>query len=128
MSDNPISAFVANGSRNPDVNEKWGFLTWLVGEREMPGSEQTFGLVTILPGQRNPLHSHPNCEELLFVIEGECEHRLGEETVNLKAGSVIRIPRGVPHWARCTGDLPMRAVISFSAPDRRTTSHEGGTA
>jgi len=128
MFDTPISAFVASGAREPDISESWGFLTWLVGERQMPGAEQTFGLVTILPGQRNPLHSHPNCEELLFVIEGECEHRLGDETIALKAGSVIRIPRGVPHWARCTSAQPLKAVISFSAPDRKTTSHEAGEA
>jgi quercetin dioxygenase-like cupin family protein len=128
MPDQPISAFVASANRGADFTEAWGYLTWLVGAREMPGAEQTFGVVTILPGQRNPLHSHPNCEELLFVIEGECEHRLGDETVHLRPGTVIRIPRGVPHCAHCTSAVPLRAVISFSAPDRRTTSHEGGEA
>ena len=104
----------------------WGQLCWLIGAEEMPGAEQTFGRVTIHPGRRNPLHSHPNCEELLYVLSGECEHKLGEEMFHLTAGSVIRIPRGVEHWARCTGDEPLVAVISFSAPDRRTDTLEGG--
>jgi quercetin dioxygenase-like cupin family protein len=107
------------------VATSWGHLSWLVGEKEMPGAEQTFGVVTIHPRQRNPLHFHPNCEELLYVVSGECDHLLGEETYHLTPGSVIRIPRGVPHWARCTSEEPLVAVISFSAPDRRAESLEG---
>lgn len=117
--------FVA-GPRKPDVVEEWGELTWLVGEQQMEGAEQTLGVVTIYPGRRNPLHAHPNCEELLYVISGSCEHLLGDEMLELAAGSVIRIPRGVRHWARCTSAEPLRAVISFSAADRRTDSYEGG--
>jgi quercetin dioxygenase-like cupin family protein len=104
----------------------WGHLSWLVGEKEMPGAEQTFGVVTIHPGHRNPLHLHPNCEELLYVVSGTCDHRLGEEIYRLEPGSVIRIPRGVPHWAQCTSDEPLVAVISFSAPDRQAENLEGG--
>lgn len=103
----------------------WGHLSWLVGEKEMPGAEQTLGVVTIQPGQRNPLHRHPNCEELLYVVSGECDHLLGEEMYHLMPGSVIRIPREVPHWAKCTSAEPLVAVIAFSAPDRRAENLEG---
>ncbi|GHO87092.1 cupin domain-containing protein [Dictyobacter formicarum] len=103
----------------------WGNLSWLVGASQMPGAEQTFGIVTIHPGKRNPLHLHPNCEELLYVISGECEHKLGDEIFSLAPGSVIRIPRGIPHWARCTSTEPLVAVISFSSADRQAESLEG---
>ncbi len=120
---------VAGIADNDGVTTDWGHLSWLVGENEMPGAEQTLGVVTIQPGQRNPLHLHPNCEELLYVVSGTCDHLLGEETFQLVAGEVIRIPRNVPHWARCTSAEPLVAVISFSAPDRRAESLEGaGTA
>jgi quercetin dioxygenase-like cupin family protein len=119
------ASVVANANEREPSELSWGELCWLVGEEEMPGAEQTFGLVTINPGQRNPLHLHPNCEELLYVTSGTCEHRLGEKTYMLAPGSVIRIPRGVPHWARCTSDEPLKAVIAFSAPDRRMENLEG---
>lgn len=102
----------------------WGTLVWLVGEKQTPGAEQTMGVVTIKTGQRNPLHLHPNCEELLYVLEGEADHKLGDDMFELKAGDVIRIPRGVPHWAQAKGDSPLVAVISFSAADRRTENLE----
>lgn len=103
----------------------WGKIVWLVGAKQMPKAEQTFGVVTIYPNQRNPLHSHPNCEELLYVVSGECDHRLGDEIFHLTPGSVIRIPRGVPHWAKCTSAEPTVVTVSFSSPDRRTDSYEG---
>jgi quercetin dioxygenase-like cupin family protein len=116
---------IANANETAGSKLSWGELRWLVGQDEMPGAEQTFGVVTINPGQRNPLHLHPNCEELLYVTSGTCEHLLGEETYHLEPGSVIRIPRGVPHWAKCTSAEPLKAVIAFSAPDRRMENLEG---
>lgn len=110
------------------VTTSWGHLSWLhgAGSEPAPGVEQTFGVVTIHPGQRNPLHAHPNCEELLYVISGTCDHLLGEDRYQLVPGSVIRIPRDVPHWAKCTSDEPLRVVVSFSSPDRTTTNLEDG--
>ncbi len=110
--------------QEPEVTP-WGQLHWLIGQDQTPGAEQTFGVVTIKPNQRNPLHAHPNCEELLYVVSGECDHKLGDEMYHMTPGSVIRIPRDVPHWAMCTSEEPLVAVISFSAPDRRTESLEG---
>ena len=118
------SDYVRAVKDQPVIEEDWGQLVWLVGRKQVPGCEQTFGVVTIQPGRRNPLHSHPNCEELLYVVSGRCEHRIGDETHELAKGDVICIPRNVRHWARALGDTPMTAVISFSSPDRMFVSHE----
>jgi quercetin dioxygenase-like cupin family protein len=120
-----LADFVASLGDASAVRADWGQLNWLVSDKAMPGAEQTLGVVTIYPGKRNPLHSHPNCEELLYVVSGRCEHLLGEEKCELAAGNVIRIPRGIRHWARCTSAEPLVAVISFSSGVRLTEAHEG---
>jgi quercetin dioxygenase-like cupin family protein len=107
------------------VHLPWGHISWLVGAKQIAGAEQTLGVVTIEPGKRNPLHAHPNCEELLYVMSGECDHRLGDEIYHLTPGMVICIPRGIAHWARCTSSESLVAVISFSSPERRTDTFEG---
>ncbi len=117
-------SFVRSLNTASVVAQPWGQLRWLIGSAELPGSEQTFGVVTIHPEQRNPLHSHPNCEEILYVVSGQCMHRLGEAMIPLSPGDAICIPRGVRHWARCTSDQPLVAIISFSSPDRRADNHE----
>ncbi|GAC1356893.1 MAG: hypothetical protein NVS2B12_32950 [Ktedonobacteraceae bacterium] len=111
------------GETNP-LQMNWGQLVWLVSAQQMPEAEQTFGVVTIYPGWRNPLHAHPNCEEVLYVISGECDHKLADEVVHMTPGTVICIPRGTPHWAMCTSAEPLVAIISFSAPDRQTETLE----
>jgi quercetin dioxygenase-like cupin family protein len=118
------NGIVHSVSDTAPVQLSWGQLVWLIGEEQTPGAEQTLGVVTIQPGKRNPLHQHPNCEELLYVLEGEADHKLGDEMFRITAGDVIRIPRGVPHWAQATGDAPLVAIISFSAADRRTENLE----
>lgn len=117
---------IRNIAEENTEHTSWGQISWLVGAAQMPGAEQTLGVVTINPGKRNPLHSHPNCEELLYVVSGECDHKLGDELFHMTPGSVIRIPRGIPHWARCTSSEPLVVVVSFSAPDRRTNTLEDG--
>ena len=123
MSANDMTRSVAGNEYTHNLS--WGHITWLIGAVQMPGAEQTLGAVTIYPGKHNPLHSHPNCEELLYVVSGECDHRLGDETVHMTPGMVICVPRGVPHCATCTSAEPLEAVVSFSSPDRRTDNLEG---
>lgn len=120
-----IDDLTRNLADQPADELPWGRLSWLVGSALMPGAEQTLGVVTIFPGKRNGLHAHPNCEELLYVVSGECEHLVGEARVHLTPGTVIRIPRGVKHWARCISAEPLVAVISFSSPERRADNYEG---
>lgn len=108
------------------IKTSWGTVSWLISDATMPGAEQTFGIVTIDVGCANPLHLHPNCEELLYVQSGSCEHRVGDESIVLEAGMVICIPRGTPHSARALGKDPLVVAVSFSSPDRKTINLEGG--
>jgi quercetin dioxygenase-like cupin family protein len=121
-----IEAFVSRAQAGERVSTNWGELNWKLSGKTMPGAQMTFGTCLIKPGDRNPLHSHPNCEELLYIVSGFCEHRLGDETVRLAPGDVIRIPRDVPHWARALGTEPVFALIIFSTGERQAVDLEGG--
>jgi quercetin dioxygenase-like cupin family protein len=104
--------------------QPWGALRWMMNSRIDPQARQTFGVAELKAGQRNPRHFHPNCEELLYVISGSCEHIVGAAKVTLKAGDLIRIPRGVPHQAIVLGNEPFRSVVSYDSPDRQMVLQE----
>jgi mannose-6-phosphate isomerase-like protein (cupin superfamily) len=104
----------------------WGEIRWMMNNKIDPGSAQTFGIVQINGGQKNALHSHPNCEEILYVLSGSCEHRIGDKKVTLHAGDLIRVPAGVKHQATVLGNQPLRAVISYSSGDRQVTNYGPG--
>ena len=96
----------------------WGWIRWLMNAQLDPDAEMTFGVVYIKPQQTNPLHIHPNSAEFLHVIEGSCEHRIGDRWVTVKAGDTLRIPQGVKHNAR-TKDEACRAVIVYNTGKRQ---------
>ena len=96
----------------------FGQLCWHVNGDLAPGTGMTMGEVTIAVGHKNPLHRHDNCEELLYLIEGALEHRIGDETHVMGPGDVIRVPIGVPHDGRNIGDVPARMVVAYNSPDR----------
>lgn len=111
---------VTDAAQLPVEKNSWGTLQWLSNEKLSPGAAQTVGLATILPGQRNPVHYHPNCEEVLHVLSGRGVHSYDGRTIELKVGMTIRIPAGVKHNMINTGPETLRTLISFSSGDRKT--------
>jgi predicted O-methyltransferase YrrM/quercetin dioxygenase-like cupin family protein len=113
------AALVTNAGQLPTERHPWGTLQWVCSGKLSPGAGQTVGLCQILPGQQNPRHYHPNCEEVLYMQSGQGKHSLDDRFVDLKAGMTIRIPAGVKHHLINTGTEPIHGVISFSTGDRQ---------
>ena len=81
----------------------------------------TFGRVTIKPGKTNPIHSHPNCEEILYVLSGSIEHSLpqgGRATLN--PGDCIVLEQGSEHQARNIGTEEAVVLVAFNSANRET--------
>lgn len=114
------SGKITDPAQLPIEQNDWGTLQWLCNGKLMPGAEQTLGLATLLPGKQNPVHYHPNCEEVLYVISGQGLQSYDGRTVELRAGMTIRIPAKVKHNLVNTGTEPLRTLVSFSSGDRQT--------
>ena len=114
------SGKVTDAAELPVERNDCGTLQWVCNEKLMPGSAQTVGLATILPGKQNPVHYHPNCEEVLYVISGKGLQSYDGRTILLKAGMTIRIPAMVKHNMVNTGTDTLRTLVSFSSGDRKT--------
>lgn len=75
-------------------------------------------ITDVLPGETcNPGHLHMECEEIIFILTGKGEIKIGEETFPMKIGDAILLPTGVPHLIRNTGKEVMRMACSFSSND-----------
>ena len=117
--------FVTNAETLPVESFEWGTLQWLCNAKLSPGAEQTLGLCHIRPGQRNPRHYHPNCEEVLHLLAGRGRHGFEDDQVELTAGMTIRIPPGVTHNLTNTGNEPLVCLIAFNSGVRETVFLEG---
>jgi quercetin dioxygenase-like cupin family protein len=104
-----------------DVEETpWGRLIWMVSGSRGNSTTMTVGKCFIQPGQANPRHFHPNCDEVLYVVRGTIEHSVDDEITRMGPGDVVSIPQGRLHNAHNIGDDEAEFIISFSTPDRRT--------
>ncbi len=111
---------VVTGQEAAAQREPWGALQWLIGGPSHGELGLTIGRVTFEPGQSNPHHRHPNCDEVLHVIEGRVEHTLADGSVCLlNAGDSIVIPRNVPHHARNTGSGRAEVLVIFNSGQRQ---------
>jgi phosphonatase-like hydrolase len=114
------SAYVTSEGELPTESFEWGTLKWLCNGKLLPGAGQTTGICHILPGRRNPVHYHPNCEEVLYMLSGQGLHSFDEKSIPLRAGSTIRIPAGVKHNLSNNGTETIVCLISFSSGQRET--------
>ena len=112
-------AVVTRSANNKVVEYPWGHLTWYAS-RELNNSEtMTVGQAVIRPGQANPRHFHPNCDEVLHVLKGDILHSMGDRTVEMHSGDTVSIPVGVMHNAKNIGKEDAVLEISFSSADRQ---------
>ena len=54
------------------------------------------------------LHYHEKTDEIYYIIDGHGRMRLGDEEIELHAGVVVYVPRGVKH--RAWGQLKVLVV------------------
>ncbi len=100
------------------IDQTWGKLTWYASGPLGNSDSMTVGEAVIRPGQENPRHYHPNCDEILHVVRGRILHSMGPRKVEMSAGDTVSIPMGVRHNARNIGTEDAVLAISFSSAYR----------
>ena len=102
------------------VTYDWGAVKWVVDDNVVGGSEQSFGIVHINPGKTNPTHWHTNAQEIVHMLQGECDIESNGTTMKLRAGQTLFIPVGDHHELTNNGWEPAVYVCSFSNSGRGT--------
>src|SRR5262245_48258078 len=82
-------------------------------------AEQTGGALSIFEdslerGKVTPLHSHPDHDEVIFVIEGEILVHAGGEPRTVGAGGLVVNPRGVVHALTVTSERAR--ILAITTP------------
>ena len=55
-------------------------------------------------GDEPPLHTHTREDETLYVLEGAITAYVGDERIDVEAGSYAALPKDVPHGLSVRGD------------------------
>ena len=76
------------------------------------------------PGAELPVHTD-SAEELLVVVQGTGEARVGDEVGRIGPHEVALVPPMAPHGLRNIGDDPLRVFGTFSSSTVVSTFAEG---
>ncbi|MGF7216446.1 mannose-6-phosphate isomerase-like protein (cupin superfamily) [Spirosoma lacussanchae] len=100
----------------PENEHPGRFMRWLASDDSLPAQNLSVCVIRVLPGEAvRPAHSHPNSEELIYIISGSGKVMIESEVGSVRAGSAILFEQGKVHMLKNTGDVEMK-VICFFAP------------
>jgi quercetin dioxygenase-like cupin family protein len=62
-------------------------------------TERQFALIEAVNRKGNgpPRHIHHRKDETFYVVEGEVAFSVGDRTINATPGTLVFLPRGIPH-------------------------------
>lgn len=75
---------------------------------------QDMAAAVVRSASADGLHRQPQHEELLIVLEGEGDFRVGDETRSIKAGDFVFVPRDTVHGTVATRVEPLTYLSMIS--------------
>lgn len=112
------AAFTPTGAAAERFDSKVGFIGPRIGAQKLG-----YNITAVPPGKRAfPFHNHRANEEMVFVLQGSGEIRIGATTYPLRAGDVVALPPGGPETAHQiinsgTEELRYLAVSTKLSPE-----------
>ena len=109
----------------PEIPWRPAYRMWeLAGAKD--GMSSSLSLSVVGAGAGAPLHAHRD-DELIVVLDGILEVRLGQEVHRVGADHTVAIPPDVPHSFTSVGEKAARVLIFFPVayPFEGTTYLEG---
>lgn len=92
------------------------YMRWLSNEDSLKAKNLSVCVIRVLPGESvRPAHSHPNSEELIYIIKGIGKVMIENQVGDVREGSAILFEQGKIHMLKNTGKEEMK-VICFFAP------------
>ncbi|MDT0684983.1 cupin domain-containing protein [Autumnicola psychrophila] len=106
---------IINESDTEEVAHPGRFMRWLVNEDSLKAKNLSVCVIRVMPGEAvRPAHSHPNSEELIYIIRGQGKVMIENEVGNVKEGSAILFEQGKIHMLKNTGEIEMKVICFFS--------------
>lgn len=94
----------------------WGTLKWMATPEVNDSERFSAGVVNLEPGKGHDIHTHPDSDEILYIISGEGEQTVAEDTREVGPGEMIYIPAGVEHGTINTGWETLQLLAVYAPP------------
>ncbi len=91
-------------------------LRWVVNSGGLEARHASMCIIRIAPGQTvKPAHSHPDGEEVIYILSGHGRVMVDGVADEVRAGTVVLFPQGAVHMLQNRSSEEMK-VACFYAP------------
>lgn len=92
-------------------------LRWIITKTNVNAQHCTMCVIEVSPGQTvRPAHSHPNGEEVIYIIQGSGRVMIDGVVEPVQHGSAVLFPQGSVHMLQNSGDIQMKVACFFAPP------------
>jgi quercetin dioxygenase-like cupin family protein len=93
------------------------YIRWIADEDTLQPKYLSSCVIRVMPGETvRPAHSHPEGEELIYIITGTGKVWIEGEVQSVQPGSTVLFEQGKVHMTRNTGSEEMKVICFFSPP------------
>ena len=97
-------------------------LRWVITNENSGAKHCSMCVIEVQPGQTvRPAHSHPNGEEVIYLLSGSGKVYIEGVVEPVKAGCAVLFPKGSVHMLRNSGTTPMKVACFFAPPSDLST-------
>jgi quercetin dioxygenase-like cupin family protein len=97
-------------------------LRWVVTKENTQAKHCTMCVIAVQPGQTvRPAHSHPNGEEVIYIVRGSGRVLIDGVVGTVKEGSAVLFPQSSVHMLQNTGAEEMKVACFFAPPSDLST-------
>lgn len=97
-------------------------LRWLVTAEGLGAKCSSACVIRLAPGEKaRPAHSHPNGEEVIYIIRGSGRVLVDGSVAPVKEGTAVLFPQGSVHMLQNTGEDEMKVICFFAPPSNLST-------
>lgn len=97
-------------------------LRWVVTKENTAAQHCTMCVIEVQPGHTvKPAHSHPNGEEVIYIVQGSGRVMIEGTVEPVQAGCAVLFPQGKIHMLQNSGDTLMKVACFFAPPSDLST-------
>ena len=94
-------------------------LRWIVSDKPgaLHAAHCSACVIRVPPGEKvRPAHSHPNGEEVIYILSGSGRVLVSGEVQAVSPGTAVLFPQGAVHMLQNTSAEEMKVVCFFAPP------------
>jgi quercetin dioxygenase-like cupin family protein len=97
-------------------------LSWLITADRVDARHCSMCVIRVAPGETvRPAHSHPNGEEVIYILSGSGRVMIDGKVEDVTAGAAVLFPQGDIHMLQNSGTEEMKVACFFAPPSSLDT-------